>query len=68
MVKLLSFKDFVAEATLSGQMAPNINFAPNLAFAPMAENPQPDPGEQDHLNLRNKMKKKVPKKKRNEER
>ena len=68
MVKLLSFKDFVAEAMIQGQMAPNINFAPNLAFAPVAENPQPDPGEQDHLNLRNKMKKKVPKKKRNEER
>lgn len=68
MVKLLSFKDFVAEAMLSGQMAPNINFAPNLAFAPMAENPQPDPGEQYHLNMRTKMKKKAPKKKRNEER
>jgi hypothetical protein len=68
MVKFLSFKDFVAEATLSGQMMPNINFAPNLAFAPMAENPQPDAGEQDHLNMRTKMKKKIPKKKKNEER
>jgi hypothetical protein len=34
----------------------------------MAENPQPDAGEQDHLNMRTKMKKKIPKKKKNEER
>lgn len=48
-------------------MAPNINFAPNIAFAPMSENPQPDAGEQDHLNMRTRMKKKVLKKKKNEE-
>ncbi len=67
MVKLLSFSQFVTEAMIGGQMAPNINFAPNIAFAPMAENPQPDAGEQDQLNMRTRMKKKVLKKKNNEE-
>lgn len=47
MVKLLSFSQFVLEAIVSGQMAPNINFAPNIAFGPMAENPTPDAGVQD---------------------
>lgn len=67
MVKLLSFSQFVTESTMGGQMSPNINFAPNIAFAPMAENPQPDAGEQDQLNMRTRMKKKVLKKKKNEE-
>lgn len=67
MVKLLSFSQFIAENVIGGQMAPNINFAPNIAFAPMSENPQPDAGEQDHLNMRTRMKKKVLKKKKNEE-
>jgi hypothetical protein len=67
MVKLLSFSQFITENVIGGQMAPNINFAPNIAFAPMSENPQPDAGEQDHLNMRTRMKKKVLKKKKNEE-
>lgn len=67
MVKFLSFGQFVSEAMTQGQMAPNINFAPNIAFAPMSENPQPDAGEQDQLNMRTRMKKKVLKKKKNEE-
>ena len=46
---------------LTGQMSPNISFAPNIAFLPMAENPTPDPGEIEHLNMRirNKYKKKT---------
>lgn len=67
MVKFLSFGQFLTEATVGGQMAPNINFAPNIAFAPMAENPQPDAGEQDQLNMRTRMKKKVLKKKKDEQ-
>jgi len=65
MVKLLSFSQFVLEAVVSGQMAPNINFAPNIAFGPMAENPTPDAGVQDQLNLRTRTVKKSTKKKKN---
>ena len=59
-MKILKFEQFIKEAVISGQMMPNINFAPNIAFTPMAENPTPDPGEVYHLNLRvkNKYKKK----------
>jgi hypothetical protein len=68
MVKLLSFTQFVTESTIGGQMSPNINFAPNVAFAPMSENPQPDAGEQDQLNMRTRMTKKtIKKKKKNEQ-
>jgi hypothetical protein len=63
-MKLKNFKQF-NEAVLSGQMAPNINFAPNIAFVPMAENPTPDPGEQEQLNMKVRNKKTF-KKKRNE--
>jgi hypothetical protein len=65
MVKLLSFSQFVSEAVVAGQMAPNINFAPNIAFGPMAENPTPDAGVQDQLNLRTRTTKKVQKRKKN---
>jgi hypothetical protein len=63
MVKYLSFKEFVTEAMISGQMMPNINFAPNIAFVPMAENPTPDPGEQEQLNLKVKSRKSIKRKK-----
>jgi len=63
MVKLLSFQQFVNEATVGGQMAPGINFAPNIAFAPMAENPTPDAMTQDQINLRTRQTRKKIKKK-----
>jgi len=62
MVKLLSFQQFVNEATVGGQMSPGISFASNIAFAPMAENPAPDAGEQDQLNFRTRQTKKKIKK------
>jgi len=62
MVKLLSFSQFVTESTMGGQMSPNVSFAPNIAFAAMAENPAPDAGTQDQLNMRTREKKKKIKK------
>lgn len=64
-MKLKNFKQF-NEAVISGQMSPNINFAPNIAFMPMAQNPTPDPGEQEQLNMRVKGKK-IIKRKKNEQ-
>lgn len=55
-MKFLTFEQFLKEAVLSGQMSPNINFAPNIAFVPMSENPTPDPAEVYHLNMRVKNK------------
>ena len=59
-MKIPTFQQFIQEAMLTGQMSPNISFAPNIAFLPMGENPTPDPGEIDHLNMRvkNRYKKK----------
>ena len=62
MVKLFSFQQFVNEATIDGQMSPGISFAPNIAFAPMAENPAPDAVTQDQLNMRTRHTKKKIKK------
>jgi hypothetical protein len=62
MVKLLSFSQFVNEATMGGQMSPGISFSPDIAFAPMSENPTPDAGEQDQLNMRTRQVKKKIKK------
>jgi hypothetical protein len=62
MVKLLSFSQFVNEATMGGQMSPGISFSPGIAFAPMAENPTPDAEEQDQINMRTRQVKKKIKK------
>ena len=61
-MKLKNFKQFNA-AVIAGQMSPNVGFAPNIAFVPMAENPTPDPGEQEQLNLKVRNKKSIKRKK-----
>lgn len=53
-----TFEQFLEEAVLSGQMSPGINFAANVAYMPMSENPTPDPAEVYHLNMRVKNKSK----------
>jgi hypothetical protein len=64
-MKFLTFEQFLKEAVLSGQMSPNISFAPNIAFVPMSENPTPDPAEVYHLNMRVKNRNKTKRKNNN---